>query len=208
MWELHRAVTQSDELSPDEKALLQKLAWNREAWESGLIQNLGQIPDSHGRFKLGIWWNLPSRMRWSGTIEDVDSSVYRIFLFQQPAHSNPPRHWPLTCIVTDDEYGLQVWKVIAHGCYRFESASVEPTLPPVLETTCWGWPLGSMGSYRYQVSAESIDQLGEPTWEMGGFRIGDLDAPQVDGNPETTGGPTSKSATHLQTPPPQPHEDD
>ena len=186
MWEVARAVSQSEFLSVEEKTVLRKLAWNREAWESGLIQQLvstehvpldleglPEEPDPNDLegfledYRDALTWTMNcSRMKWSGSFRDVDASACRLVMFQHPVIHIPPRSYPLTCIVTDDNYRLEAWEVVATGCMTFENAAIRPESPAVLTITCANW-YGMRGTYRYQVSSSSIDQLGEPTWEMG-----------------------------------------
>lgn len=175
MRELARAASLDDSLSPEARAFWQELAWNREAWESGLVHRLGEVPNinSPSIGDLALWLEFHSRVCWEGRYVDADDSIYRVFLFPEMGISSPPRHRPLTCVVTDDDCRLRAWKVIAERCSLFESATIESHSPPVLQITCWGHPIGVQGSYRYYVSPEAIDELEEPTWEMVGIPVDD-----------------------------------
>jgi hypothetical protein len=175
MWEVARAVSQSDSLSVEEKTVLRKLAWSKEAWDSGLIQqlvstefllgNLKHSDDLDDALERLLWGMSCSRMMWSGSFTDVNGSAYRLVVFQRPVNRIPPRSYPPVCIVMDDNNQSGAWEVVATECLVFENAAIRPGSPAVLTITCEDW-FGRRGTYQYQVSAQSIEQLGEPTWEI------------------------------------------
>jgi hypothetical protein len=154
MWEMARAAGNAEDLSPEERALLQKLAWNREAWRSGLIDWLRPEEDE--------LWPLfgVARIVYSGTFCDADGSNHRVFVFSREVPSHRP-YWDLACVVTDDTYNLRLWRVldeaVGHGDgfgsgHLFEKAAIQSDPSPILEISFKGW-----GTYRYRRLPESLD---------------------------------------------------
>jgi hypothetical protein len=167
MRELARAISENEFLSQEEKHVLRKLAWNKRAWQSGLIRDLfppsevyTEDMDELESLVLQMW---VSRMEWSGRFM-YDNSAYRVLLFQRSGYIIPSRRYPVTCIITDDNYRLHLWKVIADQAMEIERASITIKQPPVLEISC-EYMKPTSGTYRYQLSPESIDELGTPSWD-------------------------------------------
>jgi hypothetical protein len=161
MRELARAISKNEFLSQEEKHVLRQLAWEKRAWQTGLIEDL--FPPSHvytedmDELESLVWQMWVSRMEWSGTFV-YDNSVYRVLLFQRSGYIIPSRRYPVTCIITDDNYRLHIWKVIADQAMEIEKASITTKQPPVLEIICGG-RTRTMVTYRYCITPESIDQI-------------------------------------------------
>jgi len=155
MWELARAASKAEDLLPEERRLLQRLAWNRQAWRSGLIDWL-RPPDAYPRCpSFGA-----ARIVHAGAFSDAEGSRHQVFVCPREIglmHVD----YDLACVVTDRTYNLQLWRrldeVMSHefgGGYLFEKAAIRSKPSPVLEVSFTGW-----GTYRFRISPDSMDLI-------------------------------------------------
>jgi hypothetical protein len=182
MAKLEHALWECRSLSPVERELLSKLAWNHQAWQSGLIRQL-RLVDEGGLMIHDTPFGSRPRVVWSGKMTDQEYSTCHVFLFQEVSLSHLPRTRPLICVVTDEDYRLDAWEVIANEAVSFEEASITSGEPPVLRVTCWSSLRVGRGTYKYGLSHQSIHPIGEVSWEsirlfdcggqVGGEKTGD-----------------------------------
>jgi hypothetical protein len=151
MRQLAQIVREAHYLSPEEKTVLQKLAWNREAWQSGLIHCFVS-----GEHEVLHSIDGPSIV-WSGMFCAADGSNHRVFLFKRSYLAVTPNSY-YVCVVTDDKCNLRLWRLLdeVHGSrfdrFRFEKAAIQSKPSPILEIAFEGW-----GTYQYRRLPESLD---------------------------------------------------
>lgn len=106
------AIAQSD-LSEQDKQLLGGVAWNQQAWDSGLIRDLA------GPFVM-------KRIVWQSQFRDSQGQTLSVSLldsFVRPVAQRYPMR--LTCIVTDQTGRLLTWQSISDFSWGFLQASLD-----------------------------------------------------------------------------------
>lgn len=135
MWRLQWAIAEYLPSDSEEAKLLRQLTWDREAWDSGLIDALGRRVHEGTRLSRAMMWHeSPPRLVWSGVLADEAGSNYRLYLFEQGSTFDTTG--PLACLVTDGARRFEMWQHIAERNYGFASAAIVKETPPVLQIRC------------------------------------------------------------------------
>jgi hypothetical protein len=149
MRDLHQAISASN-IDGDSKEVLARLAWSKEAWETGLIRDLaGPVALKH--------------VVWQSQFQDQAGRTILVFLFD--SFIRPVADWPLppTCVVTDDQYRLRAWAEVAPWSVGVIDASLTDD-GRLHIITLSNWFHGT-GAYDYIISWDDIVCHGEGTFD-------------------------------------------
>jgi hypothetical protein len=148
MRQLFQAIKES-QLGTEDKRLLGALAWNEEAWKSGLILDLS------GPIVL-------KRIAWNSTFTANTGKTFRIYLLDSFTRPVADLNVPATCIVTDAKDNLILWKSVAGFSEGVLNAELQPsTHGHVLKITSRSNWFYGQGVYKYHVSESEIAPIGE-----------------------------------------------
>jgi hypothetical protein len=149
MREFHRAIIESN-IDGGSKEVLARLAWSKEAWETGLIHDLA------GPLAL-------KRVVWRSQFRDQTGRTIMVFLFD--SFVRPVADWPLpaTCVVTDDQYRLRAWAEVAPWSVGVIDASLTDD-GRLHIITLSNWFHGT-GAYDYTITWDDIACHGEGTFD-------------------------------------------
>ncbi len=149
MWRLQWAIAEYPFLTTEEKTLWQELAWDQEAWNSGLMDTLGgDVSALKSPRDFECWATLfRSPLLWSGTFHDKSGRSHRLYLLRE--FSLLSEGDPLICVVTDESRHLETWKRVADPSKKFISADLADIAedePAVLRIKCM---YGVVNPYYY-----------------------------------------------------------
>ena len=160
MRQLSHAIEDSN-LGIEDQRLLNALAWNKSAWDSGLIRNLA------GPVVL-------KRITWSSSFTNSHGEPIRVFLldsFVRPVADTPI---PPTYIATDDNYSLITWSSVAEYSSGVIFADLSKSSNGVILTiiSSCNWFHGK-GTYKYRLKDKEIIHVGAPVFSQFDSRIPD-----------------------------------
>lgn len=165
MWRLHWAIRECPFASLEEDMIWRKLAWNREAWECGVIRYLGgHIP------ALGapneFWKDGRASIVWSERFTDEKGKAHNVHLFILGGKS---KRGPLLCMLADDQRNAKMWRSIGEYNYELASASIVRGVPPILQIEWRHWFSGGEIREQYEIADHSFNLVDKMISEQIGF---------------------------------------
>jgi len=153
MWRLQWAIREYVPHDSEEARLLRQLAWDPEAWDSGLLDAIDARVRGTTKFERDLfWYEGKARLKWFTQYTEADGSTHRVYLYK-PLSCD--RWHPLTCLVTDGERRFEMWQTVAERNSGFEFAAVEKGTPPILRIHARRWFPGSI-RYDYEIKDETL----------------------------------------------------
>jgi hypothetical protein len=158
MWRLQWAIAKYLPAESEEAKILTGITWDREAWDSGLVDALGaQVYNGSTVYdRTTLCHNDIAGVMWSGKFTD-EGRNYRVLLYRGGIWEA----WPLICLITDEAYRVEKWQCVSERTFGFLSATMDESSPAVLEFRCRDSSFLSARGYVYRITGDSIELVEE-----------------------------------------------